>query len=71
MIKINRLEIENVKKIKATKIIPANSGLTVIGGKNGQGKHLSWTQLHGPWVASGIGHLNRNGPNQCFLHTYI
>ncbi|MFR9199326.1 MAG: hypothetical protein ACLVML_00630 [Candidatus Gastranaerophilaceae bacterium] len=33
MIKINRLEIENVKKIKATKIIPANSGLTVIGGK--------------------------------------
>ena len=38
MIKINRLEIENVKKIKATKIIPANSGLTVIGGKNGQGK---------------------------------
>lgn len=37
-IKINRLEIENVKRIKAVKIEPAQNGLTVIGGKNGQGK---------------------------------
>lgn len=38
MIKINSLEIENLKRIKAVKIEPAANGLTVIGGKNGQGK---------------------------------
>lgn len=38
MIKINRLEIENVKRIRAVKIEPSASGLTVIGGRNNQGK---------------------------------
>lgn len=38
MIKINRLEIENVKRIKAVRIEPTQNGLTVIGGKNNQGK---------------------------------
>lgn len=37
-IKINKLEIENVKKVKAVKIEPTANGLTVIGGKNNQGK---------------------------------
>jgi predicted ATP-dependent endonuclease of OLD family len=37
-IKINKLEIENVKRVKAVKIEPTQNGLTVIGGKNGQGK---------------------------------
>ncbi|MDF2538855.1 MAG: hypothetical protein K0S76_1876 [Herbinix sp.] len=37
-IKINKLEIENVKRIKAVKIEPTANGLTVIGGKNSQGK---------------------------------
>lgn len=37
-IKINRLEAENVKRIKAVKVEPTANGLTVIGGKNGQGK---------------------------------
>lgn len=36
--KINKLEIENVKRIKAVKIEPTANGLTVIGGKNNQGK---------------------------------
>lgn len=36
--KINTLEIENVKRIKAVKIEPTKDGLTIIGGKNGQGK---------------------------------
>lgn len=36
--KINRLEIENVKRIKAVKIKPRESGLTLIGGNNNQGK---------------------------------
>lgn len=36
--KINSLEFENVKRIKAVKLEPSKNGLTVIGGKNGQGK---------------------------------
>lgn len=36
--KINKLEIENVKRVKAVKVKPATNGLTVIGGKNNQGK---------------------------------
>lgn len=38
MIKINELEIENVKRIKAVKLEPSENGLTIIGGKNNQGK---------------------------------
>ncbi|MCK9327513.1 MAG: ATP-binding protein [Bacteroidales bacterium] len=37
-IKINKLEIENVKRVKAVKVEPTANGLTVIGGKNKQGK---------------------------------
>lgn len=37
-IKINKLEIENVKRIKAVKLEPTKDGLTIIGGKNNQGK---------------------------------
>ena len=37
-IKINKLEIENVKRVKAVKIEPTANGLTVIGGRNAQGK---------------------------------
>lgn len=37
-IKINSLELENVKRIKAVKLAPSTNGLTIIGGKNGQGK---------------------------------
>lgn len=38
MIKINSLELENVKRIKAVKLSPSENGLTIIGGKNNQGK---------------------------------
>lgn len=37
-VKIVNLEAENVKRIKAVQIAPAETGLTVIGGNNGQGK---------------------------------
>lgn len=36
--KINKLEIENVKRVKAVKIEPTADGLTIIGGDNNQGK---------------------------------
>lgn len=37
-VKINSLEIENVKRIKAVALEPSPNGLTIIGGKNNQGK---------------------------------
>ncbi|MBE6172339.1 AAA family ATPase [Enterococcus sp. DIV1304_2] len=37
-VKINKLEIENVKRVKAVKIEPNASGLTIVGGNNNQGK---------------------------------
>lgn len=36
--KITSLQIENVKRVKALRLEPSPQGLTVIGGKNGQGK---------------------------------
>lgn len=37
-LKINKLEIENIKRIKAVKLEPKENGLTIIGGNNNQGK---------------------------------
>lgn len=37
-VKINKLEIENIKRVKAVKIEPNASGLTIVGGNNNQGK---------------------------------
>lgn len=46
--KINKLEIENVKRVKAVSLKPTENGLTIIGGNNGQGKTsildaIAWT----------------------------
>lgn len=46
--KINTLELENIKRIKAVKLEPTENGLTIIGGRNGQGKTsvidaIAWT----------------------------
>ena len=38
MVKINSFELENVKRVRAVRVEPAENGLTIIGGKNGQGK---------------------------------
>lgn len=37
-VKINTLEFENVKRIKAVALTPSKTGLTIIGGDNAQGK---------------------------------
>lgn len=37
-VKITALQAENVKRVKAVEVTPAQDGLTVIGGRNGQGK---------------------------------
>ena len=51
MVKINSLEFENVKRIKAVRLEPAKTGLTVIGGKNRQGKTSVLDSL--AWVLGG------------------
>lgn len=37
-VKINKLEIENVKRVKAVRLEPSQNGLTIVGGNNNQGK---------------------------------
>jgi hypothetical protein len=37
-VKISSLEIENVKRVKALSLEPAQDGLTIVGGRNNQGK---------------------------------
>ena len=36
-VKINSLELENIKRIKAVKLVPSANGLTILGGKNCMG----------------------------------
>lgn len=38
MVKITQLELENVKRIKSVALEPKTSGLTIVGGRNNQGK---------------------------------
>ena len=51
MIKINKLEFENVKRIKAVIIEPTANGLTIVGGKNNQGKTSVLDSI--AWVLGG------------------
>lgn len=37
-VRITSLEVENVKRVRAVTLEPSDTGLTVIGGRNGQGK---------------------------------
>lgn len=57
-VKINSLEIENVKRIKAVKLEPSQNGLTIIGGRNGQGKTSVLDSI--AWALGG----NRKKPSQ-------
>ena len=59
-LKINKLEIENVKRIKAVKVEPSLNGLTIIGGKNNQGKTSVLDSI--AWALGG----ERFKPSQAF-----
>lgn len=58
MVKINELELENVKRIKAVKVEPSERGLTIIGGRNNQGKTSVLDSI--AWALGG----NRFRPSQ-------
>ena len=38
MVKIHTLEVENLKRVRSCQLTPSPNGLTIIGGRNGQGK---------------------------------
>lgn len=62
-VKITSFEAENVKRVKAVTIIPAANGLTVIGGRNAQGKTSVLDAI--AWALGGDkfrpGHPQRDG----------
>src|SRR5690625_4911832 len=57
-VKINQLKVENVKRVKAVKIEPTPNGLTIVGGKNNQGKTSILDAI--AWALGG----NRYRPSQ-------
>lgn len=63
MVKIASVEAENVKRVKAVTIIPAADGLTLIGGRNAQGKTSVLDAI--AWALGGDkfrpGHPQRDG----------
>lgn len=71
-IKINKLEIENVKRIKAVKIEPTKNGLTIVGGNNNQGKtsvldSIAWAlgeYVPEPEQTTGQKHIKNSPPMQ-------
>ena len=58
MVTINKLEIENVKRVKAVKLEPSATGLTIVGGNNNQGKTSVLDAI--AWVLGG----NKYKPSQ-------
>lgn len=53
-VKINKLEIENVKRVKAVTIEPTPNGLTIVGGNNNQGKTSILDSI--AWALGGNGY---------------
>lgn len=69
--KISKLEIENVKRVKAVSLEPTQNGLTVIGGKNNQGKTsildaIAWALGGDKYKPSSARHDGSEAPP--FLH---
>ena len=58
--KINSLQIENVKRVKAVTLEPTPNGLTVIGG-TGRARPAFWTLSRGRWAATASAPAAPNG----------
>jgi len=61
-IKISALQIENVKRIMAFQLKPSENGLTIIGGKNGQGKTSVLDAI--AWALGGAKRAPSNAKNE-------
>lgn len=61
-IRINKLEIENVKRVKAVKLKPSDTGLTIIGGNNQQGKTSVLDAI--TWALGGNKYRPSNAKNE-------
>lgn len=68
-VKISAFEIENVKRVKAVAYEPTENGLTVLGGKNGQGKTSVLDALRGLSAVIVSLRLLRTVRVQQFRHT--
>lgn len=61
-VKITSFEAENVKRIKAVSLEPSENGLTVIGGRNGQGKTSVLDAI--AWALGGNRHRPTNAKRE-------
>ena len=61
---IQSLEIENTKRVKAVSLTPSKDGLTVIGGKNGNGKTSILDSI--VWALGGDKHRPSNPKNDAW-----
>lgn len=68
-VKISAFEIENVKRVKAVAYEPTENGLTVLGGKNGQGKTSVLDALRGLSAVIVLLRLLRTVRVRQFRHT--
>lgn len=68
-VKINSLELENIKRIKAVKLVPSANGLTILGGKMVRVKPAFWMLLHGRLVGNDTNLLNHSAKD-LLLHQF-
>lgn len=66
-IKISSLELENVKRIRAVELTPTENGLTIIGGRNAQGKTsvldaIAWALGGDKFKPTSPNHEGSSGP---------
>ena len=54
MVKINQLEVENLKRIKAVTVTPAETGLTTIPEQKPEPEGLTVWQMVGAFLAMGV-----------------
>ena len=65
MVKITKLEAENIKRVRAVTMKPAQNGLTVIGGRNGQGKTSVLDAIIWGWAEINTVPAMRRGRDPC------
>lgn len=65
-VKITQFEAENVKRIKALTLTPEAAGLTVIGGRNNQGKTSALDAIM--WALGGERYRPPNAVAWCLHH---